>query len=77
MWEQEEYKKEGIDWSGVTFADNKPVLVRSIVQHLLGSVHKLVFYIDENNNKIQVYLSVLGKRQSECKVMLNPFTLMI
>lgn len=28
MWEQEEYKKEGIDWTGVTFADNKPVLVR-------------------------------------------------
>ncbi len=27
MWEQEEYKKEGIDWTGVTFADNKPVLV--------------------------------------------------
>ncbi|CAH3188478.1 unnamed protein product [Porites evermanni] len=26
MWEQEEYKKEGIDWTGVTFADNKPVL---------------------------------------------------
>ena len=27
MWEQEEYKKEGIDWTGITFADNKPVLV--------------------------------------------------
>ena len=27
MWEQEEYKKEGIDWSSVTFVDNKPVLV--------------------------------------------------
>jgi len=26
MWEQEEYNKEGIDWTGVTFADNKPVL---------------------------------------------------
>ena len=32
MWEQEEYKKEGIDWTGVTFADNKPVLVRDMVQ---------------------------------------------
>ena len=56
MWEQEEYKKEGIDWTGVTFADNKPVLVRSIVHHLYRSVHELVFYIDENNN-ILVYLS--------------------
>ncbi|PFX20078.1 Myosin-IIIb [Stylophora pistillata] len=26
LWEQEEYKKEGIDWTSVTFADNKPVL---------------------------------------------------
>ena len=32
MWEQEEYKKEGIDWTGVTFADNKPVLVSVMVQ---------------------------------------------
>jgi len=31
MWEQEEYNKEGIDWTGVTFADNKPVLVSSSV----------------------------------------------
>lgn len=26
MWEQEEYTKEGIDWTGIKFADNKPVL---------------------------------------------------
>lgn len=26
MWEQVEYSKEGIDWSGINFADNKPVL---------------------------------------------------
>eukprot|EP00794_Sanderia_malayensis_P009786 gene9786-10785_t len=25
-WEQEEYHREGIDWSDVTFADNQPVL---------------------------------------------------
>ena len=31
MWEQDEYNKEGIDWTGVTFADNKPVLVSSPV----------------------------------------------
>ena len=35
MWEQEEYKKEGIDWTGVTFADNKPVLVRVIIEPLI------------------------------------------
>jgi myosin heavy subunit len=29
MWEQEEYKKEGIDWKTITFEDNKPVLVNS------------------------------------------------
>ncbi|XP_048584244.1 unconventional myosin-VIIa isoform X2 [Nematostella vectensis] len=26
MWEQEEYKKEGIDWTSISFQDNKPVL---------------------------------------------------
>ena len=31
MWEQEEYNKEGIDWTGVTFADNKPVLVSAFL----------------------------------------------
>lgn len=30
MWEQVEYSKEGIDWSGINFADNKPVLVRNL-----------------------------------------------
>ena len=35
MWEQEEYKKEGIDWTSITFSDNKPVLV-SGGDHLLN-----------------------------------------
>ena len=27
--EQEEYKKEGIDWTEINFVDNKPLLVRA------------------------------------------------
>ena len=66
MWEQEEYKKEGIDWTGVTFADNKPVLVRIMFQHI---INKPFTYFDST------VLRILAMRKLKFKLTVVQLTL--
>ena len=37
--EQEEYKREGIDWNEISFVDNKPLLVSHDIQQISCSKH--------------------------------------
>ncbi|KAJ7365814.1 hypothetical protein OS493_002535 [Desmophyllum pertusum] len=54
---QEEYKKEGIDWTGVTFADNKPVLStdHSFVEKLTQNCGKSNAFIKSKHSNTNFF----------------------